>query len=917
MATLTALEDEIKKVNNETEEKPTYLAICQMCADFEYGTRTQLVSVYTAGTIYEDIYLQWFENTLLRGDIFGDKLTAHTVISLNDYVYQWVSGTIKTPSARSGEKLTRAFDNLITKNDKFRDAWPKQTKQLKIFFEKYINKFIQYTYNSSFLQHFYNLYEIYDTVYCNSRLFNKKDYKNYIEKYCSPVFKYYIMCKNSEVQNPIIFLKNEEKLTLQYLEFSLLDEKHKDNIYILENENFKKFNYYKNSTNIDYDDLYNGDKVFVLVMKGTGNALRMIINENKEVLINLLIELSKKNRSIHNLFIIDAFLVGLERKGGIKFENNDKKNIFENHKTIIDDLKNVKLIYVKGNINKLYYKKEKQYFKYNKWADYLTHLADKNKSGLESLLENINEENINEEKIFNNDRSVIGAGFSKDQQLEFFKEINDTLENWEHPLVNDFLKNFFEFNKENKLYANDISFHRKYINFSPKNYVENKYYLNAESIELEIIFVDERDWWHPYIRWGGNDKKMLKLPRTFSDKLEHYKSWDRIPENIVHIYIELINENNENILSDIAIKSLSKLITDYPFSSQDLESILLNFYIINDLNEKLIHEKKQNEKQKLIKILIDKLDSISKNINQEYLLLELINHVDDNHSTTEPHQSYIDELNQKKTYTIEKIKYITKKIEHITENIKYVTENKIFINSDNFENIETAFYKTLLKYLEEKLDTERKQKLEHIDQVEDELREQEILKQKNIRAQETRTTAEKERESKIAEQAASEAAQEAAKKKLAKLETEHEVRLAKLAHAREVKLAELETEHKVNLEGMKKKHIEDLEKEQNEEERARMILEWEQTLADEKEKYKQQLEAMKSELAKEIQEIEEKRRRLKEDTLASAEAEAARAAKEREVATVAAAEATEAAEAAKKANPTTDDLALLLALGST
>ena len=116
---------------------------------------------------------------------------------------------------------------------------------------------------------------------------------------------------------------------------------------------------------------------------------------------------------------------------------------------------------------------------------------------------------------------------------------------------------------------------------------------------------------------------------------------------------------------------------------------------------------------------------------------------------------------------------------------------------------------------------------------------------------------------------------------------------------------------------MKKKHIEDLEKKQNEEERARMILEWEQTLADEKEKYKQQLEAMKSELAKEIQEIEEKRRRLKEDTLASAEAEAAGAAKEREVATVAAAEATEAAEAAKKANPTTDDLALLLALGST
>lgn len=863
---LKNLDEKIKQDKNETEEKPTYLAICQMCADFEYGTKTQLVSVYTAGRIYEDIYLQWFENTLVRGDIFGETLTEHTVISLNDYVYQWVSGIINTPSARYGEKPTRAVDKLITKNIKFRDAWPKETKQLKNFFEKYIHKFIQYTYNSSFLQHFYNLYEIYDTVYCNSRLFNKEDYKNYIEKYCSPVFKYYSRWRSREKENTIIFLKTDKKLILQYLDTSVLDKSNEDNIYILEDgkdgedEKFKKFNYYKNSTNINYDDLYNGDKIFALSL-GYARGGADIINKSKKALINLLKILSQEKRTLHNLFIIHDGLEMAERSWGVKFNKDDKKEIFGESESLIDDLKNVKLIYVRGNFNKLYYKKETQYFPYNKWDEYLTHLENTDKSDLWDLLKNINE------KTFENDKSVIEEKFTEQEQRQFFKEINDTLKGRydsmtgvEHPLVNDFLKNFFEFNKENKLYANDISFHRKYINFSPKNYVENKYYLNAESIELEILFVDQHDWWHPYIRWGGNDENMLKLPKTFypTEKLEHYKSWDRTLENIVHIYIELINKNNENILSDIAIKSLSKLITDHPLSPQDLESILVNFYIINDLNEKLIHEKKQNEKQKLIKILINKLDSISKNINQEYLLLELINHVDDNHSTTEPHQSYIDELNQKKTYTIEKIKYITKKIEHITENIKYVTKNKIFINSDNSENIETAFYTTLLKYLEEKLDTERKQKLEHIDQVEDELREQEILKQKNIRAQETRTTAEKERESKIAEQAASEAAQaasEAAQEAAIK-------KLAELATARVVKLEELEAEHEVKLAGMKKKHIEDLVKEENEEERAILKQEQEQKITELKQEYTQQLEAMKSELAEEI-EREEKEQKQK------------------------------------------------------
>jgi len=846
MTSLLANLDETIKTKNQEEEKeePYYLALCEYYVN---AKDKQQSWVY----VKPDGSLNFFANKYFNIGTFRSNWEDGQCTNLLS-LYEYIDKELKQNTSSYWRVLIDYF--LNDRRDKTGNYELKAKRLFEKFKERYIHKFIAHTYNGDYLNSFLELYNFYKLVYNND---NK-----YITDNCSPVFKYYIMCENNK--RTIIFLKGEKNLTLQYLDTSVLDEKNKDNIYILEDGEdgkFKKFNYYKNSTYINYDDLYNGDKIFAL---GLGRDAD-IINKSKNALIDLLIILSQTKRSIQNLFIINSVIENAGRKG-MKFEKNDKQTIFGDTGDIIDDLKNVKLIYVKGNFNKLYYKKGTQYFPYNKWGEYLTHLGEEKKSDLWGLLENINEE------IFENDKSVIEAKFTEqEQQLRFFKEINDTLieDDYKNPIVKGFLDNFFEFNKKNKLYANDISFHRKYIEFSPENYVKNEYYLKDESIKLEIIFANEREWWYPYIRCGRDDDNRLKFPKTFYpiEKLKHYT---RIPhgtlEIIVHIYIELINKNNENILSDIAIKSLSKLITDYHFYGNNLDSIFSSFYIINDLNEKLISVKGQNEKQKLIKILIDKLYLISGTINEAYLLSKLKNHVDDNNYTKKSDQSYIDELNQK-------IRYIIQKIEYITKNKNYITENKIFINGEN-----PGFYLNLLTYLEGNLDTERKQKLEYKEQVEEELRKQEILKQKNINAQEVRIGAQEARETAEEERIRAQKVLETdaiehkgSLSKLVYMQTQretdaikHEDNLLKMEHAHKEELVKMEHEHEKKLSKMKHAHKEELANEQNKTEKARLIQVQEQEIAKSKEEHEQQLEQMKSNHANNIEQMQQQQQQQQE-----------------------------------------------------
>ena len=416
MATLTALENKIKEDNNEEKDPPTYLAICMACSYSEfYGPsykKNQFVEVQPKTN-----------NVVFFEDIGGwsyDLSEWPDIISLNDYMDKYIK---KGDGEWNKDEYKRNFTTLITEILGNKD----KKEDMKEFFEKYIHKFIQYTYDSNFLKLFDNLYEIYVLAYKPH-----VRYTNIIEKF-SPVFQYYIIKKEKTFLPTFIKINKDEKKTQLYpetgdiplirLSTCFFDIEQKDTIYILESNEFKKFNFYNDPTDLDKDfELFN-------ILDIPPDANPPIPTNALDKLFEKFIKFKRGNKD----FIIDILNI---YHSVINYHTGDVAQkmidlgVEPNEMTIVKDIGDFKLVYVKSE-NNLFYNKNNVYITFENFKKYTDSFTTK------KIDKNLFRE-FNLEQIWKNDKEL--EDFNDDEQKKFLKKIRDLKNDLLLLNVRDFIK---------------------------------------------------------------------------------------------------------------------------------------------------------------------------------------------------------------------------------------------------------------------------------------------------------------------------------------------------------------------------------------------------------------------------------------------------------------------------------------------
>ena len=761
--------DETIKTKNQENEKTRYLAICEEFIEADNNESMPWVTPYRSRQAWvivnQNATLVFFLNTNFKVGVFGnDDNTSYSegvgckkVLSLDKYIdeelkkntrYNYLNRTIET-------FLDTKINPIKSEKGPEGGGWGKVAHELfEEFKKRYIHKFIAHTYNEDYIKNIDKLYEFYVLVY--EPLVGDK----YITNNCSPVFKYYIIMKQEETFPTFIKINKDKKNTSlfpetrkidnRWLRAHFFDIKQKDAIYILESDEFKKFNFYNDPTDLGKDfELFN-----ILDINK-----QEIFHKLTNALDKLFTKFIEFKRGTEN-FIIDILNI---YQSVIKYHTEDAKKKMINlgvestEMTLVEDIKSFKLVYVKSE-NELFYNKNNVYIKFENFAQYIQSREKQEKID-ETLFKK-----FDLEQIWKNDQEL--KDFNTDEQQKFLEKIRDLKNNLQPQDVRDFVKRFYNVNKN--IYKNDPDFHLDYFTFYQEEYINDEFFISdGVLVKLEIIFDMHADGQEvPFIKIQDNQVKLEGL--YTAPKQGDYKSTDKICT-----YIHFINENKDNILSTIAMKSLTDIIIkqleEEEYTILTLENILSCFHIINDLKSlKGLNEKLNELNKKLINIIINKLKS-SKLRDVSILLGEA-------------------KIGRGNEATL--LDYLRSYITKITENIEYINNNR-----DALTDIAEVYLELLTKLegeLQKKYNSEVANESQREEREEQKKREQEkgeIQKARDERLKQEMAYDEEVRKDKL-------------KKEQQKREDEqqkHEDRIAEIHLAKKEEIERLRSETEVEI----------------------------------------------------------------------------------------------------------------------
>jgi len=863
MATLTALENKIKEDNNEEKDPPTYLAICKKC-NYDIGDSTKRNQLVVVDSKNNNVV--FFENTWWEGSWISFNLSDYPIVSLNDYIDAYIKGDTHQAEGKNiywgyPVPLYEGIQMLI---EKINDS-PDQKKQMKKFFEKYINKFIQYTYDSDFLKHFNNLYEIYDKVYCG-KLFDTKC-REYITDKFSPGFKIYINIKKDKIYSGFLEINNNDnndKIELKFKIFNKDDIISSEKKYMfvtaedikkskqdktVENGYFYEFDIINNPTiSFNGESLFEQDK---RIDFGPNNFIKLntaVSNEYRTDFIKafckILGEYQTKFKPGSQPYIKYLYDY-ITQINHIELDNKNilKKCIDPGNQEFLKELKAFD-----EKFSKLIYLQKKKYIGFynqdNKTYISLSDWKNVNEAQPLSFIHSTSDE----------DEDIVLEGGEQFPENLFSVILEITKEASWGDISQKFRKNlpvnFFEENAKQNI--DESFFYKAFISIHPTEYFDNIVLKN----NYMKLFND-----------GYNQSELnleLTFVKTFNDDKNYIDYFFIVPPKVEDLIQELQDASKDSLKSKI----IAEYLENNTLFGVGFSSIYEYFDNIVSIVKKVIeleNEKIENEK-------------IKKNLTK--LLLEVIQYSLDRNDPTEMRE--ILGWNEVNTKTMEKILSSTNKTLPQTWN--------------NF-----------IKQINEKYESEvKKQRAEKEAAEEMKLENEKIAhSERLIRTAEAETRAfVADSKNTNAAQTASEAAQTASKAARAASEE----KLAELKAARTASEEEL-----VALEAAHNTMVAKLE---NENEHKTAIL----RVEEERQKLKEEKQRLKEErqrLEEEIQRLEEEQKLAAERDAAAPEAPTGEeAAAPGEEAAPAPAEE-EAAAPEKKANPTTTDLALLLALGPT
>ena len=931
MATLTALENEIKKDNDEETKLPTYLAICDKCDYYDWlqlKKKNQFVVVHPIGTRKNT--LVFFENWVFTGSTGGEALSEYPdVISLNDYMDRYISEGEGDGGDDFGGIFTTLIDVILSYIDKKEQK--EQIEQMKKFFEKYIHKFIQYTYDSVILLKFKNLYGIYDTIYCNSKLFNMR-YGEYITKNCSPGFSLYIDTNNywsvvkgqadlgaSQSTNPkdttvhlllaIIETKeiNTTRWQLKTLEPSDIIELNlstkKIYIYNPIDKNFEKFNIINGGGGEEFDganifkqEIKREDKAFTLADNLTQIKAHMSLEDQenfKNAYCKILVKYQTQPEFTSSItpysFYLYSYITDMKKylDDSIIMDN---VCINEMHKEFFDKIKTFNKKYSEpiyidpgdkepnsalaiksfGFLNN---EDETSYILLDDLEtiingnNWLQIISDPN--SLKRYIQTKNSSDILLSQPFNFDKEGDPKLLKLLKLLNFIVGTPTQEDKYGSKKLKQSLENFFKTNMEKNV--KNVLFNKLY-----KKCYENDYF-KLDNVDVPIILeIKVQD--SAIFKWKNNDQE-----GELGGEWGGY--WGLTNVSTTHrieIYIKLIDKYSEKpLLVQVIIKSLKDYIETenniYTTNTAFIQEILKYIEFIKKI--KTISNWDTNERQKEIISTLEKKIA-SRQVNSDILLNNLIQSDSANTPTLEEYIKSLQEIN----------KYLTD-LKQINANF-----NPQWIN----DNTNLLWINVVIEKLEDKM-VELGQ---HIDRLKNEQEKTRLLQEQSIHAEKARKTAE---EGLLRAQVARKTDAMAQEDNLSKLKNNHHLEILNMENNHHREILKMENNHHLEILKIKQneENKEKIEKMRSEHTQAKTKLEEEQKkqIGQMQQQQQKQLEAGEQQYKQQLEAIEKKAQKLKEDEIkAPREVDLLQEEKTGKLKTV------------EEGNPTTTGLALLLAV---
>ena len=660
MTTLTALEDEIKKVNNEEgkeeKDKPYYLALCEKFLNTQTDNgkwvyvKPDGCLVWFAGTLEQAGWMPWSCNT--------ENKQCENLISLYEYID-------KELKEKTSSELN-LINYFLHGNRDMTDSHEIKAKELFEEFKNiYIHKFIAHTYNEDYIKNIDKLYEFYELVYKSS---------SYEENF-SPVFKYYLKKKKQKPEDimytPYLIIN---KSVITKFELDIINKTELPKIFTLENKNkinifdgknFKKFNYFEdeeewdcNENQVEYENEnsweINLGPNFKLEKFHISITLRRVFKtpvpnykEKKDILIKALKTVYTNCLKIGDH--INIFNVIDLRNKIIKIFDNITLEEIENIESVIygdkakfktaqDELKKfneLRLVYLKNkriivletpknelDTTKFYVEFNGENIKKYKNLLYKKEKMDDNFFEKISIGEQDEIVYLSEEGTLIDKKQETKIVYEEDDLGQFLKTLITTVNEHKKDLIpsfNGFLTKFINNNNTNM--KDNVLFHMLYFKMKNTEYLKHKTYLPKMKFkhtqikkESEDESEEESDDHKSYkflIKWDENimnedeelDQMFTSYKTPVSDEFNAY----------VEILLKYIN-TDYILLSKILIKSLNNFINIDKINVNTLEHMLKYCDAIEKLTgktrlghviEKELKELIENLKTQISKVKVD------------------------------------------------------------------------------------------------------------------------------------------------------------------------------------------------------------------------------------------------------------------------------------------------------------------------